>query len=377
MALQVAPGALGVVQLRGGPRQRSTLSRAARQAPPGSPRSCRSGRCPRPGPPADLGAGRRTVLAVEPRRQGSEVAGALGRGGEDDRLAPWRACAPSAPRRERAPPCPPRRLDPQVGAAPGPALGQVGVGQCLLLVPEQRWMSPAAANCFSSRSPRPARSTASASCRPSSVCRGRRQRPPFLSATFRRPGEIVSPVRAATSRASRARVRPGRSAAGAPRPSRATACVASRSRGVRPVRGRGGQRREPAGADRRAPAPHLPGRDVQPRRDRAAGLAVGRPQHRPRPVRLATRCRAAQRLQLGATRLRPPPTRPTAPLPSMPRSDVAPCAFISRAALSGPPVLGVEVQARERLLQPPAGERPACRLRGWRKPRGRARTAPR
>src|SRR4051812_2094135 len=50
--------------------------------------------------------------------------------------------------------------------------------------------------------------------------------PPFLSTARRWPGEIVSPVRAATSAASRARVHNGRSAAGPFSTSRATASAA-------------------------------------------------------------------------------------------------------------------------------------------------------
>jgi hypothetical protein len=193
-----------------------------------------SGRCRAPAPPADPSRCRAAV-PVEPPQQGDEVAGALGPAGDDDQLAPGvveRA-------EQRAPPRPPRRFHPQVGAACRPAVGQVGVGQRLGLVPGQEvyvarrgllllWPEPQAGAGDGvrilpslERVPRPAPAVA-----------------PLRRTRLRWPGEIVSSVRAAPSAASRARVQTGRSAAGPLRTSRATASAASRLRGVRPGRGR-------------------------------------------------------------------------------------------------------------------------------------------
>ena len=242
--------------------------------------------------------------------------------------------------------------------------------------PNNGWMSPAAASIFSSRSPRPARSTASASCRPSSVCRGRRQRPPL-------PEHHIQAARrdrlAGARRRPPARAGPGSVA----RPIRRPCAQALAGHGVRrlPLAWRAARAR-PAGSAA-SPPERTAGRqrrtcpDVQPRRDRAAGLAVERPQHRPRPVRLATRCRAAQGLQLGATRLRPTPTRPTAPFPSMPRSDVAPCAFISRAALADLPCLASRFRHANGSSSRRRANAPLVDCGDGGKPRGRARTAPR
>ena len=75
----------------------------------------------------------RAVGPVEPGQQVDEVAGALGRAGGDDQLAG----GVIERTEERALLRLPRGLDPQIGPAPGPAVGQVGVGQRLGFVPEQ------------------------------------------------------------------------------------------------------------------------------------------------------------------------------------------------------------------------------------------------
>ena len=121
----------------------------------------------------------RPVDRVEAAEEGDEVAAALGGAGIDDQLVSGAV--------EGADHRPllglPRRLDAQVAAAFGPGVGKIGMGGVL---PNS---SPATegdirllACCFSRRRRRPERSTASASCRPFSVCRGRRQaKPPFCA----------------------------------------------------------------------------------------------------------------------------------------------------------------------------------------------------
>src|SRR3954454_7171315 len=109
-------------------------------------RTRETGRCWRPGGRAVCPSGRasgatgptlaprrRAVVGLEPRQQVDEVAGALGRAGEDNQLA-----AGVVEHTEERPPLrPARRLDPEVRPALGPAVGEVGVGQRLGLVPEQ------------------------------------------------------------------------------------------------------------------------------------------------------------------------------------------------------------------------------------------------
>src|SRR3954468_1229600 len=134
VALQVAPGPLDVVQLgrvprqpldrEPGPRRQRLPARLARVD-----RAVVEHQDHRPADPSR----RRAVDPVEPPQQGDEVARALGPAGEDDQLAP--GVVEHA--EERALPRPPRPFHPQVGAARRPAVGQVGVGQCLGLVPEQ------------------------------------------------------------------------------------------------------------------------------------------------------------------------------------------------------------------------------------------------
>ena len=135
---------------------------------------------------------------------------------------------------------------------------------------------------------------------------------PFLSTTLRWPGEIVAPVRAATSAASRASVHTGRSATGAASRSRATESVASRLRGAGPVAGA-------APRSRRIAPP-------------SASAAPARPAC-PRPVRLAPHRRAARPFQLSAPvrvdRQRAPSTR-AVPLPPLPAPDPGAYAFILR-----------------------------------------------
>ena len=135
VALQVAPGTLDVVQLRRvlrepldrepGPRGQRLPARLARVD-----RAVVERQHHRP----ILAARRRAVVPIEPRQQGDEVGGALGGAGEDDQLAAGMV----EHAEERALLRLPRRLDPEVGAASGPAVGEIGVGQRLRLVPEQQ-----------------------------------------------------------------------------------------------------------------------------------------------------------------------------------------------------------------------------------------------
>src|SRR4051794_3292122 len=134
VALQVAPGALDVVQLRRVLREPFDREPGAR----GERLPARLARVDRAvvqdqGDRPILAARRRAVVPVEPRQQVDEVAGALGRAGEDNQLVP-RVVEHAE---ERPPLRPARRLDPEVRPALGPAVGEVGVGQRLGLVPEQ------------------------------------------------------------------------------------------------------------------------------------------------------------------------------------------------------------------------------------------------
>src|SRR4051794_38097941 len=161
---------------------------------------------------------------------------------------------------------------------------QVGVGQGLGLVPEQEvnvarrglvlQQPEAQARALDrvpvlapfERVPRPAPAVA-----------------PFRSTALRWPGEIVSPVRASISRASRARVQTGRSAMGPPSTSRATASAASRLRGVRPRRRRD---RNPPTPPPRAPPPpprHPPPPPAPPPGRAAGALSLGGPPPPPPP----------------------------------------------------------------------------------------------
>src|SRR4051794_2890163 len=135
VALQVAPGALDVVQLRRVLREPLDREPGAR----GERLPARLARMDRAvvqdqGDRPILAARRRAVVPVEPRQQGDEVAGPLGGAGEDDQLA----AGVVEHAEERALLRLPWRLDPEVGAAPGPAVGEIGVGQRLRLVPEQQ-----------------------------------------------------------------------------------------------------------------------------------------------------------------------------------------------------------------------------------------------
>src|SRR3954463_10498373 len=95
----------------------------------------------------------RTDVQSEPRQQGSEVAGPLGGAGEDDQLA----AGVVEHAEERALLRLPWRLDPEVGAAPGPAVGEIGVWVSASdSSPNSRWMSPARACCLRSLRRRPA-----------------------------------------------------------------------------------------------------------------------------------------------------------------------------------------------------------------------------
>ena len=177
VALQVAPGALGVVQLRGGPRQPldPEFRPRGKRLPAHLARVDRAVVRDQDHRPA-LPARRWAVLPVEPRPQGSEVAGALGPAGDDaSARAAWHGLRAAA--EERAPSSPARASRPAGLRRAGLALDQVG------------WVSAsdsslARGGCRRPRlplhqpEPRAGAVDGAASCRPSSVCRGRRQRPP-------------------------------------------------------------------------------------------------------------------------------------------------------------------------------------------------------
>src|SRR3954470_3063599 len=317
VALQVAPGALDVVQ----------LGRVPRQPLDGEPR---------PGgerPPARLAGVDRAVVEhqhhrpvrawrvvpVEPAEQGDEVAGALGGAGEDDQLAA--GVVEQAEERPLARPS--GRLDPEVRAALRPGVGQVGVGQGLGLVPEQEvnvarrglllQQPEAEARALDrvpvlapfERVPRPAPAVA-----------------PFRSTTLRWPGEIVPPVRASISRASRARVQTGRSVMGPPSTSRATASAASRLRGVRPGRGR--DRNAATPPERTATRQRRTCSARTPSRAAIAALVSRRSDHSTARARSASP-RTADRLSRSSSarpasppRPAPPPRRPPPPPPPAP-----------------------------------------------------------
>src|SRR3954453_8603979 len=234
--LQVAPGALDVVQ-RGRvlrqPLDREPGPRGER--PPARParvdRAVVQDKDHRP----ILAARRRAVGPVEPHQQGDEIGGALGPAGADDQLA----ARVVEHAEERALARPARRLDPQVRPALRPAVGEVGVGQRLGLVPEQE-VDVAGRRLLLQQPQAQAGAVHGVRVLPplEGVPRPAPAVAPFRRTTLRGPGEIVSPVHAATSAASRARVQTGRSAAPPFSSSPATASAASRLRGVRPGRGR-------------------------------------------------------------------------------------------------------------------------------------------
>src|SRR3954466_14035647 len=143
------------------------------------------------------------------------------------------------PAEERALARPARRLDPQVRPALRPAVGEVGVGQRLGLVPEQE-VDVAGRRLLLQQPQAQAGAVDGVRVLPplEGVPRPAPAVAPFRRTTLRWPGEIVSPVRAATSAASRARAPAGPSAAPPFSSSPATASAASRWRGVRPGRGR-------------------------------------------------------------------------------------------------------------------------------------------
>jgi hypothetical protein len=80
-----------------------------------------------------LATRRRAVGPVEPHQRGDGIGGALGPAHADDQLA----SGVVEHAEERALLRPTRRFDPEVRTALRPAVGQVGVGQRLGLVPEQ------------------------------------------------------------------------------------------------------------------------------------------------------------------------------------------------------------------------------------------------
>src|SRR4051794_41507780 len=134
VALQVAPGALDVVQLGRVLRQPLDREPGPRgERPPARParvdRAVVQDQDHRP----ILAARRRAVGPVEPHQQGDEIGGALGPAGADDQLA----ARVVEHAEERALARPARRLGPQVRPALRPAVGEVGMGERLGLVPEQ------------------------------------------------------------------------------------------------------------------------------------------------------------------------------------------------------------------------------------------------
>src|SRR3954453_14142022 len=145
VALQVAPGALDVVQLRRVLREPLDREPGAR----GERLPARLARMDRAvvqdqGDRPLLAPPRRAVVPIEPRQQGNEVAGPLGGAGEDDQLA----AGVVEHAEERALLRLPWRLDPEVGAAPGPAVAEMGGVSAPRPAPEQRWDSPARACCL-------------------------------------------------------------------------------------------------------------------------------------------------------------------------------------------------------------------------------------
>ena len=185
------------------------------------------------------------------------------------------------------PPGLPGRLDPQISAALGPAMSQIGMGQSFELVAEQE--ADVASRGLLLQEPEPQAGTVDrAGVLPAfeAMARPAPAIAPFRSTTLRWPGEIVSPLRTSISRASRVSVQSGPSAAGLLSTSRATAQC--RLTLVRCPPGRGRKRsaatppRATAARQRRTCSARTPRRWPI---DRAA-LASKRPQHRPRPVRL-------------------------------------------------------------------------------------------
>jgi hypothetical protein len=116
------------------------------------------------------------VDRIEATEEGDEVAAELGGAGIYDQLM-----SGAVERADDRPLLgPPRRFDAQIAAAFGPGPGEIGWVSASDSSPNSKVISPALACCFNRRRRRPERSTASASCRPFSVCRGRRQaKPPF------------------------------------------------------------------------------------------------------------------------------------------------------------------------------------------------------
>jgi hypothetical protein len=278
-------------------------------------------------------AGPRRVAPVEAAEQVDEVIGALGGAGENDQLAGGvveRA-------EERAPLCPSRRLDPQVHATAGPAMGQVGVGRRFGFVPEQEADVAGRGLLLQEHEPQAGAidrcgilPTSEAVARPAPTVA------PFRSTTLRWPEEIVSPVRASISRASRAKVQGARSATGSFSTSRAAASAASRLRGVRPDRGRARNAATPARATAERQRRTCSART--PRRDPTAALVSPASDHSTARARSASP-RAPERLSRSSS------TRPASSTTSTHRRPIAhpirrsivrphlySCAFISRAA---------------------------------------------
>ena len=102
------------------------------------------------------------------------------------------------------PPGLPGRLDPQISAALGPAMSQIGMGQSFKLVAEQE--ADVASRGLLLQEPEPQAGTVDrAGVLPAfeAMARPAPAIAPFRSTTLRWPGEIVSPLRTSISRASR------------------------------------------------------------------------------------------------------------------------------------------------------------------------------
>src|SRR5689334_16993864 len=332
VALQVAPGTLDVVQLRRvlrepldgepGPRGQRLPARLARVD-----RAVVEHQHHRPVRPARP----RRVAPVEPGQQVGEVAGALGAAGDHDQLA--RGVVERAEGRALLRPT--RRLAPEVRAALRPAVGQVGVGQRLGLVPEQE--VDVAGGGLLLQQPQPDARALDRVAVLAALDRVPGTAPavaPLRSTTPRWPGEIVSPVRAVTSAASRARVQTGRSAAEPRSTSRATASATSRFRGVRPGRGRDRNAAAPpertAARQRRTCSARTPSRAaiaalVSPSTDQSTARARSAST---RTLDRPSRSSAARPSASTANAHRPP--MPASP--ALPASNLGACAFISRPA---------------------------------------------
>ena len=160
------------------------IRRSARGPAPRARRAtlcwCGSGRCR--GRARRLVAGRASGHRAVDRQQRDEIAAAFAR-----LVSTTGPAAPVEETDHRHLGGSAGRVNAQVGALLGPSMSEIGMGQRLGASWNNSTISPARACSFSSRRRRPARSTATASWRPFSVCRGRRQRKPLLAQHAREP----------------------------------------------------------------------------------------------------------------------------------------------------------------------------------------------